>query len=896
MKLSFLTIPFLLLLNSFLLSAQEVPKINTFLPKEYNALSQNWDITQDCNGYLFIANTQGILIYNGFKWQLLSCPRNQKPRSVYLGKDCKVYIAGYEFFGYIDITNQAEPKYIAIADSILTGSNQEFWNIFGNSKTIFFQSFSDLFQYNYEQVIKIKTPSNIMLGNSVEENLFLPKIENGVYKINKGKIETIEATLKLPLKSKVVGICASNEPTEYVFATQYDGIYFFEEDKLSKVNSPLNEIFKKNQINKIIRLSSGDYAVGTILDGVYITSDFIFVKHHLNKVKGLSNNTVLALFEDQNFNLWIGLDKGINKIKVNDPIRYYYDSPGLLGSVFTSIIYNNNLFIGSNQGVFRKLKDGNFKLIKNSQGQVWSFSVSDDDLICGHNTGTFIIKDDSAKLISDITGGWCMKNIDDTNILQSTYTGLLILEKYKGNWQIKSRVKNGDILIEIFNISGKKIIGYHSAYGLCVLTLSDDYSEVLDKKFYSEIEGNEVLDDVRIINSAKGIIVSLRQNYYSYSNNSFHKVTQDEISELEKDPKFSLQQSYYKSVFQLSKIENVSNINFNRPYDNSLNFIVGYDEGYIVIPHDITTPFHSESSISIDYVTVNGKITNFKDVKSSIFQAFENDISVQLQKFDMTNIEEKYFYNLENWDDKWLEVPKDGKINFINLQDGTYNLQLKSENNTPFSIYKFNIKPHWYESYVGVIIYISMIFSMFFLIHKGQKRNLRIQKEKLHLEKEKELESAFIKAKNEELLRDVAYKNKMLANSTMTLIQKNEMLIRLKEVIQHESKTQIDQKQLRQKVLHLIDKNMNSDHDWEIFENTFAEVHEDFLATLKEKHPNLTSGELRLAAYIRMNLSSKEIAPLINISLRSIENKRYRLRIKLEISHDDNLKMYLQNL
>ena len=82
---------------------------------------------------------------------------------------------------------------------------------------------------------------------------------------------------------------------------------------------------------------------------------------------------------------------------------------------------------------------------------------------------------------------------------------------------------------------------------------------------------------------------------------------------------------------------------------------------------------------------------------------------------------------------------------------------------------------------------------------------------------------------------------------------------------------------------------MTSEESWRIFEENFNEVHEDFLKRLKQQFPDLSPGDLKLAAYLRMNLSSKEISPLLFISVRSIENKRSRLRKKLNLKEEDNL-------
>jgi DNA-binding CsgD family transcriptional regulator len=122
------------------------------------------------------------------------------------------------------------------------------------------------------------------------------------------------------------------------------------------------------------------------------------------------------------------------------------------------------------------------------------------------------------------------------------------------------------------------------------------------------------------------------------------------------------------------------------------------------------------------------------------------------------------------------------------------------------------------------------------------------------------------------------------------------MLNELKTVIAKDVLNDSNNRQHKQRIVSLINRNIHDDSDWEIFEKNFAEVHEDFLEKLKEKYPDITAGELKLAAYIKMNLSSKEIAPLLNISVRSVENKRYRLRKKMGIAHDSNLSDHLLRL
>ena len=91
----------------------------------------------------------------------------------------------------------------------------------------------------------------------------------------------------------------------------------------------------------------------------------------------------------------------------------------------------------------------------------------------------------------------------------------------------------------------------------------------------------------------------------------------------------------------------------------------------------------------------------------------------------------------------------------------------------------------------------------------------------------------------------------------------------------------------------LLTRNLNNTDDWNLFEEAFNNADKDFLKKVKTLHPSLTSNDLRLCAYLRLNLSSKEIAPLLNISNRSVEVKRYRLRKKMELPHDSSLSDYI---
>ena len=141
------------------------------------------------------------------------------------------------------------------------------------------------------------------------------------------------------------------------------------------------------------------------------------------------------------------------------------------------------------------------------------------------------------------------------------------------------------------------------------------------------------------------------------------------------------------------------------------------------------------------------------------------------------------------------------------------------------------------------------------------------------------------------LALEVENKTRELSNAAFNLIRKNTALQHLKEDLLSSDK---DAASLR-KIVRRIEEHLEGDHDWEIFEESFNRVHDDFFVRLLHDFPDLTPGDLRLAAYLKMNLASKEIAPLLNISVRGVENKRYRLRKKIGLPEEANLTEFILN-
>jgi hypothetical protein len=276
-----------------------------------------------------------------------------------------------------------------------------------------------------------------------------------------------------------------------------------------------------------------------------------------------------------------------------------------------------------------------------------------------------------------------------------------------------------------------------------------------------------------------------------------------------------------------------------------------------------------------------------------------------------------YSYYLKGFDKEWSAWTSRAEREFTNLPPGHYIFEVKSRNNfnneSPVARFSFIILPPWYRTWWAYGLYACLFTALMYWFYKWQqKRFVRREQEKLrqqqqqYAEEQKQLkilhelelhknEQAMIRLRNEKLQAEIEYKNSQLASTAMNLVRKVEVFSKIKDDLNEFKNTQpVDGAREFEKIIRLMDSELDLSREWEQFTEHFDQVHSNFLKKLKEHCPALTTTELKLAAYLRLNLTTKEIAQLMNISVRGVETGRYRLRKKLRItSNDINLYDYL---
>ncbi|MEE1947198.1 triple tyrosine motif-containing protein [Pedobacter sp. KR3-3] len=935
-----------------------VPYVQNYPKSAYLSGNQNWSIAKDKTGLVYFGNAEGLLVYDGKYWQQYKMPNRQIVRSVATSSDGRIYSGSFGEFGYWSYQNR-KLAYTSLT-KLIPKPNQltdEIWKIYIDGKRVIFQSFSTIYIYENQKISIIKAPNAMLFLHQVSKRLFVEVLGKGLFEL-RGKTLMPLAGSEILGHTGILSILPYKE-NSFIIGTSKNGLFIYDGQTFRPFANAADSFLKTYQLNNGVRILDRYYAYGTILNGLIIIDEDGNIVQRINKSSGLQNNTILCLYADNEQNLWAGLDNGIDRIELNSPLYFYFDKAGQFGTVYSSVIWGNRIYLGTNQGLFSSpwlpessnlFNSFDFKLVPNTQGQVWDLRVIGDQILCGHNDGTFVVNGNQIQKISTISGGWTIKRLlsKPDFLIQGTYTGLVIFAKdASGKWKFSHKVSGFSQPSRYVKQDGKGDIWVSHAYkGLYKLTLSADLKTATNIKYYDEKNGLPSSYNINIFNIENRILFSTDEGFFIYDeiSNRFSKyeALNKKLGSFEASNKIidAGQKKYWfichgkMSLVDLSEPGKISvdSTQFSildgrmvQYYENISQigdkiYLISVDDGFVIYN---TTDTENQAKIKLPLVLIR-KIEDITDKYITLAENGDNDETIEVP-FSRNNIrlsfsipyyrqsKIKFQYYLEGYSKQWSDWSTATQKDFTNLGRGTYKFKVRAKINDEFiseiTEYEFTILPPWYGSNWAIAFYalagIATLIAGKRIYEAKLNKDHQLITQKLQAEKEEFLkkeaeatEKQIIKLRTEKLQAELAGKNRELANSAMSLVYKNELLQKLSQEItklKDENGKKLSEDQLR-KIQKVIDDGMNDERDWNLFESSFNEAHESFFKKLKANHPDLVPNDLKLCAYLHMNMSSKEMASLLNISLRGVEIRRYRLRKKLDVPHDKNLVEFLMEL
>ncbi|MDD2549159.1 MAG: hypothetical protein PHD00_03585 [Bacteroidales bacterium] len=906
------------LLLATLAANANVPELIPYLINDFDIKNQNWNIAQNpYNRLIYAANSEGLFEFNGINWTKYTLKDKLPIRAVAVNSNGQIFTGSFEEFGFWEYNNMGILEYTSISDLTSMEKNDEIWKIYCDGEKVYFQSFTSVYVYCNGTVEKAKAPYAMLFLHQIRDKYVVQVIESGLLWFQNNEYSYIEHSDVFSNK-KVHAIIPYGDD-QWLVCTDNYGIFRYDGQNFISFNSDASTFLKNSICNAAKQLNDSTYAFGSILNGLIITNKKGEILQSYSTHNGLKNNTILSLYADKETGLWVGLDEGVNYIDLLSPYTHYKSKNASLGTIYALLKKNDQLYIGTNHGLFLGdiLKKGQFyrftnlRPIPNSQGQVWSLVEYDNQILCGHNEGTYLVDGEKFSLISSVTGGWTFKLYGDY-LLGGTYTGIIVLDKSaKNKWQFLSKLENFTEPTRYLEVD---YLGYvwasHHQKGLYRFEISDDLNQAIKVDFYPNIKGES--HNIKVFKINNRVVFATSQDIYTYDYVKNKIIPADSLSKALGEFRMADQiQHYQKNEYWLIKDDKLAlfqiNLDFTatKKWEVHLNNIslpqrsiqlVSLDSKTLIIPtpesfdtYNLEAHKNKKSiaGLELEKVVFYGKqdeeVVHYNNFKNMRAKWNMNNVTVSfIAPYSFDYPSKQFLYRIKELENNWQST-HNNHFTYLGLMPGDYTVEIQGPDGsiiqTPITISK-----PWFYSAIALISYIAILILLIWLIVLYTKYKMARQQERLEME-----------LKHSSLKKELDYKNNELMLTIRYLLSKNEILTKLQKEIStiKEKSSKYPIKNLRSMEGIISEGLETQTQEWMNALKNLKLSEQGYFKKLLNKYPNLTTNDLRLCSYLKMNFSTKEIARLLNNSTRAVEISRYRLRKKLNLSHDENLTEFL---
>lgn len=916
------------------------PYVINYAHDKYHAANKNWIAGEDERGIMYFGNDVGLLESDGMEWKIYPMPGLPIVRALAVESHNTIYAGGTDEFGCWNRDLSGRLRYTSFK-SLLPDNGQlngeSFWRIHIDGRYVYFQSFKNIYVYDHRTIRKLTLPRGFLFMSRVGDELLVQQMYGPLYRLKEGRLIPMEGSGFL--NGSLARVILPYDDGRYLIGTSEGKIYLYDRRQFVPWNTELSTLLEGQELNcGVYSRTRNTFYLGTLLSGIYEVDAEGNVLNHFRADNDLQNNTVLFLYEDRRSNVWATLDRGLSYIRYTPGMSYCLTTNSGAGSVYSACLWNDYLLLGTNQGVFYTRKEkvcgmdvfASLKLVKGTQGQVWSFLKSDGKLFCCHNSGVMEIRPDLGirpfypldtgvfRIVEGYVGRKQIRII-------VAYNALYVADKETGQMhamrQIASPIYNaeidhaGNIWLETVAQGVYKCrlseemdaFRYHTYYGrktdetlpvhLKVFKLCGRIVFLGDGNFYTYNEQEDrLLPDNLLNNCFKGIPALKR--IVPVTNEENWAITASSVYRFLYDGYIArIKEAHQIEANNLSLVNEFENI---AVLDDSLSLIC-LEQGYIIHDSRVTGENGTRPAMPFpEYVHAgSNRGRSYADLTRGIKIPYrENTVTVgfSLDGAFADNLFAEYM--LEGIDSTWNRPQAGNRVSYARLPWGKHTLRLRSTdglgNCSDDTLVAFEILPPWYCRPWAYLLAAAVVAGMLYLAYRLMRRRLLMQQRRKMQAQEVER----LLTTNEQLQREIEGKNAEMFTLASFIIRKNELILKLKELLGEVigKNTQKSLIPLYGKINVLLTDSLNTEDDWKMFLIKFEQKHENFFKEIRSLYPQLTNNDLRLCACLKLNMATKDIASLMNLSVRAVENSRYRLRKKLNLDASQNLSEFMMGI
>ena len=937
------------LLISFLLaavsgSAQQMT-LRTFDSNSYHGGTQNWSITQGADGRMMFGNNRGLLTFDSDRWNMYPIANYSDVRAVCFDQKHGIILAGaIKELGYYEGNKEKHQIEYHSLNHLVNPSDLEdveVWNIYCWNQQAVFENKTSIALWNYQDKVEVvKIPHRIGRSAVYNGSIWIA-CEEAFYEYRNGKLQERDDMQLLRGKSVQAMIPYQGK---LIIVTLDDGLYIYQNGQLAPYVFDVTPYLMKNQC--FCADMRGDHLViGTVRGGMVLKNVKTGYTNYVNTNQGLTDNTVLSVGFDRQHNIWMGLNNGIAYAITSS--SYFKLLSNRIGTGCASVLMGGRLYLGTNQGLFYTQyplevspNQREVSAVEGINGQVWCLTTLGNRVLCGANKGAFVLTGDRTERIESVMGTLNMLPLKrhPDYVLGCDYKGFFLLRKGSdGSPHFSNRLEGfAEKSMRFLEDSDGSIWVSHWQKGIYHFRLSDDCSRACNVEYFHKGSGL-LVDNLNTVCQIQGrTYVSSVDGLYHYDKAKGKLVRDDTASDIFR--KFGTPLTIYETpdgdlwaycdnYLALAHRQDghygVDSVSYKAIYNNlqlawgSPSFIgqqtlLNSNNGFYVASRDQhPLSYGSRVFVCRIYSTNDGDALIQAYFPSNHGEALtvrhqENSLRIEcvMPEFRDQNAI-AYSYWMEGYDRGWSTPQTVNNKEYTKLPKGQYVFHVRAQNLLTGQISEHEmtivVRPAWYETWWARIVYLLILLLGLYglLLYLKQRANRELTRVKQ--EKERQLKEQEHEFQVEQLHVKLKHKASQLADSTINLVRKNEILqeidqsmFELSEGVKHNESTPVIQRRIKD-IRRGIEMHMGDDKNWQKFEENFNLVYDNFMKHLSECYPDLKMNDRKLCAYLRMGLSSKEMASLLNTSVRSIETARYRLRKKLGMEQGNNLTEFIKS-
>jgi signal transduction histidine kinase len=732
------------------------PFVENYLPKDYRAHPQNWDVEQDHRGILYFANSLGIVEYDGVTWRLIPGPNKSVVRSFALHRQLqRLYVGGNADFGYLAPNGVGQMEFASLLEFVDEAYRQfgNIWQIEILDYEVYFQGYNHLFRYapvdsgGAVHVFKVwKASGRFTFAAQANGKLYVHDAHSGLTKIEDDSLRLlpggdrfadVEIAAILPFSSDAILIAAAD-----------GSLFIFDGNEFKLFESEAATFLRDNQLMSGAASPDGNFAFSTMRGGVLLMNTSGDILQILDQTAGLLDNFVRRVYFDRHGAMWLALDGGLARAETPSPLSVYDDKTGLDSYVVSIARHDGTLYVATGLGVYYlDTIRRQFRVVSGITARSWWLLPVDDQLLVATDDGVYRVVANKALAVMKSVGqsfytySLFRSRRNPNRVFAGLLDGLAILRLDRGRWIEEWRVNGLNQAIRNFaeTDDGKLWMGTHST-GLLrmdIAAFSGDQPPEMEK---FGAEHGLPQGGVSVFRVGDDIVFAMRDRLLRFDEDKKTFTTDSTFAFVAfggSTEEYTLKQDLAGNIWVNFGVETAL---VSRRPDGSAEIQkkpfreISDLPNYFVYPEDDGVVWFGSEEVLIRYDPHVGKEYNL-DYDALIRQVVvggdsviygggpiltagepaqldygQNAIRLEFSASSFEAVKENQYQTfLESFDQGWSAWTKEPRRDYTNLPPGDYRFRVKAKNiyqhESSEAVYVFSILSPWYWTWWAFGLY-----------------------------------------------------------------------------------------------------------------------------------------------------------------------------------------------